>query len=60
MAKIENTVLQSLQDQPGGLTITEISQKIGESEKKVFKALRKLFEQGEISTLNRRYRRVEK
>jgi len=38
------------------LTIAEIAEKIGQSEKKVFKALRKLFEKGMVESENRRYK----
>ena len=56
MAKTENLVLSALESSDEGLTLAEIADKVGESEKKVFKALRKLFEKGLIDSGARRYR----
>lgn len=56
MAKTENLVLSALESSNEGLTLAEIAEKVGESEKKVFKALRKLFEKGLIDSAGRRYR----
>jgi DNA-binding IclR family transcriptional regulator len=56
VAKIENVIVSMLESTSEGLTLSELSDKAGETEKKVYKALRKLFEQGTISCLNRRYR----
>jgi predicted transcriptional regulator len=56
LAKIENLILAALEELEAGLTLKEIAEKIGESEKKVFKALRKLFEKGAIESKNRRYK----
>ncbi len=56
MAKLENLIVSTLESSDEGLTLAEIAEKVGQSEKKVFKALRKLFEQEVISSENRRYR----
>ncbi len=58
MAKIEEMVVSVLKDFKEGLTLAEIAEKLGESEKKVFKALRKLFENETIDTQNRRYKLI--
>lgn len=56
MGKLEKRVISTLEGCDEGLTLAEIAQKIGESEKKVFKALRKLFEKDLVDTGNRRYK----
>ena len=56
MAKTENLVLSALESSNEGLTLTVLAEKVGESEKKVFKALRKLFEKGLIDSAAHRYR----
>ena len=56
MAKLENLIVSTLESSDEGLTLAEIAERVGESEKKVFKALRKLFEKGIIDSENRRYR----
>lgn len=56
MAKTENLVLSALESSNEGLTLAELAEKIGESEKKVFKALRKLFQKGLVDSAARRYR----
>jgi len=58
VAKIEEMVVSVLKDFKEGLTLAEIAEKLGESEKKVFKALRKLFENETIDTQNRRYKLI--
>ena len=55
MPKIENLIVSTLKETGTGLTLVELSEKLGESEKKTFKGLKKLFEQGAISCQNRRY-----
>jgi len=60
MPKPEEIVAASLKDSKEALTLVEIAEKTGLTEKKVFKALRKLFEQEIIDTENRRYRLKEK
>lgn len=56
MAKIEDLILSTLESSNEGFTLAEIAEKVGESEKKVFKALRKLFEKGLVDSGARRYR----
>jgi predicted transcriptional regulator len=60
MEKLEDRVISTLEGCNEGLTLAEIAQRIGESEKKVFKALRKLFEKGIIDSENRRYKLSER
>lgn len=47
MGKLEKRVI-SILEEFNGLTLTEIAEKSDESKKKVFKALRKLYEQEKI------------
>lgn len=54
--KIDERVVSALKDSNGGLTLDEISEKTGETAKKVFKSLRKLFENEMISCENRKYK----
>ncbi len=56
MGKLENLIVSTLQSSDEGLTLVEIAERVGQSEKKVFKALRKLFEKDAISSENRRYK----
>jgi len=56
LAKIEDLILSTLESSNEGLTLAEIAGKVGESEKKVFKALRKLFQKGLVDSAARRYR----
>ncbi len=56
MAKLEKLIVSTLEGANEGLTLAEISEKVEQSEKKVFKALRKLFEKGIINSENRRYK----
>ncbi len=56
MAKLENLIVSTLEGSDDGLTLAEIAERVGQSEKKVFKALRKLFQKDVISSENRRYR----
>ncbi len=56
MSKIEKLVVSTLKDSDDGLTLAEIAERTGESEKRIFKALRKLFEKEMIDTGNRSYR----
>jgi DNA-binding Lrp family transcriptional regulator len=60
MPKPEEIVAALLKDSKEALTLVEIAEKTGLAEKKVFKALRKLFEQEIIDMENRRYRFVKK
>ena len=56
MGKLEDLVVSTLESSDQGLILAEIAEKIGQSEKKVFKALRKLFEKGMVESENRRYK----
>jgi len=60
MGKLEKLVISTLESADEGLTLAEIAERVGESEKKVFKTLRKLFEKGLIDSQNRRYRLSQK
>lgn len=53
--KFDEEVVSVLKDSKAALTLVEIAQKTGQSEKKIFKTLRKLFENEIIDTQNRRY-----
>jgi predicted transcriptional regulator len=54
--KVDELVVSTLKCSASGLTLAEIAGKSGESEKKVFKTLRKLFENELIDCENRRYK----
>lgn len=56
VAKIDNLIVSTLKDSSEGLTLSEIAEKLGETEKKVYKSIRKLFEEGKLSSINRRYK----
>jgi predicted transcriptional regulator len=56
MGKLEEVVVSALKDSGKALTLSEIAEKIGQSEKKVYKELRSLFQKGLIDTENRRYK----
>lgn len=56
MGKLEGVVMSALKGSGKGLTLVEISEKIGQPEKKVYRELRSLFEKGLIETENRRYK----
>jgi len=56
MGKLEGVVVSALKNSSEGLTLAEIAEKIGESEKKVFRELRSLFQKGMIDTESRRYK----
>jgi len=56
MGKLEDLVVSTLESSDDSLTLAEIAEKIGQSEKKVFKALRKLFDKGMVDSENRRYK----
>ena len=54
MAKLDDEVVSLLKDsQP--LTLTEIAEKLGKTEKAVFGALRRLFEKERVECVNRKY-----
>jgi predicted transcriptional regulator len=54
--KTDELVISTLKNAEKGLTLAEIADRTGESEKKVFKALRKLFENEMIDCENRQYK----
>ena len=54
--KVDELVISTLKSADKGLTLAEIAEKTGESKKKVFKALRKLFENEMINCENRQYK----
>jgi uncharacterized membrane protein len=56
--KTDELVVSALKEAGKELTLSEIVEKCGETEKKVFKSLRKLFENGLIDTQNRKYRLI--
>lgn len=60
MPKPDEVVLTLLKESKESLTLAEIAERTGLPEKKVFKALRKLFAQELIDTENRCYRIVER
>jgi len=56
VGKLENLIISTLESSEEGLTLSEIAGRVEQSEKKVFKSLRKLFEKGKIDSESRRYR----
>ncbi len=54
--KVDEHVVSALKAEAGGLTLDELSEKTGEASKKVFKSLRKLFENEMVDCMNRKYR----
>jgi predicted transcriptional regulator len=56
LAKLKDLIISMLKNSTEGLTLAEIADKVGESEKKVYKALRKLFSDGLVDSRNRRYK----
>lgn len=54
--KVDEVVVSTLKNAGKGLTLKEIAEKSGETEKKVFKSLRKLFENEVINCENHQYR----
>ena len=58
--RVDELVVSTLKGVDKGLTLVEIAERIGESEKKVFKVLRKLFENEMICCENRRYKLVNR
>jgi uncharacterized membrane protein len=56
--KVDEAVVATLKSAGKGLTLAEIAEKSGESEKKVFKSLRKLFEKEMIGCENRKYKLI--
>ena len=58
--KFDEHVISTLKNSEKELTLAEIAQKIGESEKKIFKSLRKLFENEMIECQNRHYKLIKR
>jgi len=56
MGKLESQIVSALQNSDKPLTLSEIAIKIGASEKKVYRSLRKLFQKEKIDVSNRRYK----
>lgn len=56
--KTDEKVVATLQAEGKELTLQELSDKSGETSKKVFRSLRKLFENEIISTQGRKYKLV--
>jgi DNA-binding transcriptional regulator GbsR (MarR family) len=54
--KIDELVVKTLKTERKELSLQELAEKTGESSKKVFKSLRKLFENEIIDTKERKYR----
>ena len=54
--KVDEVVVSTLKSTGKGLTLKEIAEKSGETEKKIFKSLRKLFENEVIVCENHLYR----
>lgn len=57
--KIDEAILSTLKGAAEGLTLAEIAERTGESEKKVFRSLRKLFENEMITCKNHQYALVD-
>jgi DNA-binding Lrp family transcriptional regulator len=53
--KVDELVVSALKNASKGLTLAEIAEKTGESPKKVYKSLRKLFENEMIDCVNSQY-----
>ena len=56
--KTDGLVVSALKGSEKGMTLKEIAEKTGESEKKVFRSLRKLFENEMIECESRMYKLV--
>jgi uncharacterized membrane protein len=56
--RVDEAVVATLKSVGKGLTLAEIARKSGEPEKKVFKSLRKLFENEMIDCENRQYKLI--
>jgi DNA-binding IclR family transcriptional regulator len=57
--KVDELVVSALKTSEKGLTLKEIAEKTGQTEKKIFKILRKLFENELIECENHQYRIVK-
>jgi uncharacterized membrane protein len=58
--EVDELVISALKSSDTGLTLAEIAEKTGAPEKKVFKTLRKLFENEMVNCVNRRYRLINR
>ncbi len=56
--KVDEKVVATLQSEGRELTLQELTDKTGEPSKKVFRSLRKLFENEVVSTQARKYKLV--
>ena len=54
--KVDELVVSTLKSSEKGLTLKEIAEKTGQTEKKIFRVLRKLFENEMIECENHTYR----
>jgi DNA-binding IclR family transcriptional regulator len=57
--KVDELVVSTLKTSEKGLTLREIAEKTGQPDKKIFKVLRKLFENELIECENHQYRIVK-
>jgi predicted transcriptional regulator len=57
--KVDELVVSTLKTSEKGLTLKEIAERTGRTEKKIFKILRKLFENELIECENHQYRIVK-
>ena len=55
LGKLDKSVLEALENSPEALTLAQVAEKLNKPEKAVFKALKGLFEKGQIDTRGRRY-----
>jgi hypothetical protein len=58
--KIDEKVVAALRAEDKELTLQELAEKTGEPTKKVFRSLRKLFENEIVSTMARKYKLIIK
>ncbi len=54
--KVDELVVSTMKNSEKGLTLKEIAEKTGQTEKKIFRVLRKLFEKEMIECENHAYR----
>ena len=57
--KVDELVVSTLKTSEKGLTLKEIAERTGQTDKKIFKVLRKLFENELIECENHQYRIVK-
>ena len=58
--KVDQVVIEKLRSADNGLSLQEIAESSGESSKRVFKSLRKLFEHELVTSKERKYWLTEK